>query len=101
MLSKVQIITKALSDIEYVRSLEGGLGQIVTEAYVRCLTYTHGEIVTQIASLHGKLTRTRSLTCGIYGGPLGGSFHQGAPTLRRDTVRQDEKVASFPSSHHP
>ncbi|KAL5313521.1 hypothetical protein ACEPPN_017941 [Leptodophora sp. 'Broadleaf-Isolate-01'] len=37
-----KIITKALSDIEYVRSLEGGLGQIVTEAYVRCLTYTHG-----------------------------------------------------------
>ncbi|KAH6719494.1 major facilitator superfamily domain-containing protein [Leptodontidium sp. MPI-SDFR-AT-0119] len=37
-----KIITKALSDIEYVRSLEGRLGQIVTEAYVRCLTYTHG-----------------------------------------------------------
>lgn len=37
-----QIISKALSDIEYVRSLEGRLGQLVTEAYVRCLTYTHG-----------------------------------------------------------
>ncbi|PVH69662.1 MFS general substrate transporter [Cadophora sp. DSE1049] len=37
-----EIITKALSDIEYVRSLEGRLGRLVTEAYVRCLTYTHG-----------------------------------------------------------
>lgn len=37
-----QIIRKALSDIEYVRSLQGRLGRLVTEAYVRCLTYTHG-----------------------------------------------------------
>ncbi|KUJ07478.1 MFS general substrate transporter [Mollisia scopiformis] len=36
------IISKALSDIGYVRSLHGRLGRLVTEAYIRCLTYTHG-----------------------------------------------------------
>ena len=39
-----QIITRALSDIEYVRSLRGRLGNLVTEAYIRCLGYTHGTI---------------------------------------------------------
>jgi hypothetical protein len=38
----LQIITKALSDIEYVRSLQGRLGELVTAAYVKCLAYTHG-----------------------------------------------------------
>ncbi|CZR61827.1 related to multidrug resistance protein [Phialocephala subalpina] len=37
-----EIIEKSLSDIEYVRNLHGRLGRLVTEAYVRCLTYTHG-----------------------------------------------------------
>ncbi|RDW91785.1 MFS general substrate transporter-53 [Coleophoma crateriformis] len=51
-----QIITKALSDIEYVRSLRGWVGQIVTEAYIRSLAYTHsisliGEMVALIAAL--------------------------------------------------
>ena len=38
-----QIINRALSDIGYVTSLKGLLGEIVTEAYVKCLTYTHGK----------------------------------------------------------
>lgn len=84
MLSTVQIINKALSDIEYVRSLEGRLGQLVTEAYVRCLTYTHGEIVRQIASLHGMLTSNRCFTNGVRCCPLGGCVYQGAPTLKLD-----------------
>jgi hypothetical protein len=37
-----QIINRSLSDIEYVRSLQGRLGCLVTEAYIRCLGYTHG-----------------------------------------------------------
>lgn len=37
-----QIIARALSDIEYVRSLHGRVGKLVTEAYIRCLGYTHG-----------------------------------------------------------
>lgn len=37
-----QIIDRALSDIEYVRSLKGRLGELVTDAYIRCLGYTHG-----------------------------------------------------------
>ncbi|KAE9364881.1 major facilitator superfamily transporter [Stipitochalara longipes BDJ] len=50
------IINRALSDIEYVRSLEGRLGKLVTAAYVRCLGYTHGvslfgSIVALIAAL--------------------------------------------------
>ncbi|KAF7872240.1 hypothetical protein EAF04_003164 [Stromatinia cepivora] len=35
------IIERALSDIEYVRSLEGKLGEVVTSVYVNCLSYTH------------------------------------------------------------
>lgn len=38
-----EIITKALSDIEYVRSLRGRLGTLVIDAYVKCLGYTHGK----------------------------------------------------------
>lgn len=91
MLSKVQIISKALSDIEYVRSLEGRLGRLVTEAYVRCLTYTHGKILMRIASLHGMLTINRSLTNRICGRPLGGSLHQRTPAVKRDIrARRDQ-----------
>ncbi|KAA8573503.1 hypothetical protein EYC84_005088 [Monilinia fructicola] len=36
-----RIIERALSDIEYVRGLEGKLGEIVTNVYVNCLSYTH------------------------------------------------------------
>lgn len=42
LMIELQIISKALADLEYVRSLHGKLGRLVTEAYVRCLTYTHG-----------------------------------------------------------
>ncbi|KAN0099992.1 MFS general substrate transporter [Hyaloscypha variabilis] len=50
------IINRSLSDIEYVRSLEGRLGKLVTEAYVRCLGYTHGvslfgSVVALVAAL--------------------------------------------------
>lgn len=31
-----------LSDIEYVRNLDGKLGEVVTNVYVNCLSYTHG-----------------------------------------------------------
>jgi Na+/glutamate symporter len=36
-----KVITKALSDIEYVKQLQGKLGELVTKAYVECLGYTH------------------------------------------------------------
>jgi len=50
------IITRSLADIEYVRSLKGRLGNLVTEAYVRCLGYTHGvslfgSVVALVAAL--------------------------------------------------
>ncbi|CAG8957313.1 hypothetical protein HYFRA_00010736 [Hymenoscyphus fraxineus] len=35
------IISRALNDIEYVRLLEGKLGELVVAAYVKCLAYTH------------------------------------------------------------
>jgi hypothetical protein len=38
-----QIITKALNDLGYVRGLRGTLGTLVTNAYIKCLAYTHGE----------------------------------------------------------
>lgn len=37
-----EIISRALSDIEYVRTLRGQVGEVVTEVYVKCLGYTHG-----------------------------------------------------------
>ncbi|KAK6609499.1 major facilitator superfamily transporter [Botrytis cinerea] len=37
-----KIIEQALSDIEYVRNLDGKLGEVVTNVYVNCLSYTHG-----------------------------------------------------------
>lgn len=52
-----EIIEKSLSDIEYVRSLHGRLGQLVTAAYVRCLTYTHGvSLVGSIVALLAALS---------------------------------------------
>ncbi|KAF4627684.1 hypothetical protein G7Y89_g10464 [Cudoniella acicularis] len=45
MQDREQIIKSALSDIEYVRSLKGDLGAIVTAAYVKCLAYTHSKLV--------------------------------------------------------
>ncbi|TGO56817.1 hypothetical protein BOTNAR_0215g00120 [Botryotinia narcissicola] len=36
------IIERALSDIEYVRNLDGKLGELVKSVYVNCLSYTHG-----------------------------------------------------------
>ncbi|ESZ91294.1 efflux pump antibiotic resistance protein [Sclerotinia borealis F-4128] len=36
-----QIIERALSDIEYVRALDGKLGELVTNVYVNCLSNTH------------------------------------------------------------
>ncbi|KAF7960104.1 hypothetical protein EAE96_001703 [Botrytis aclada] len=36
-----KIIEHALSDIEYVRNLDGTLGELVKEVYVNCLSYTH------------------------------------------------------------
>ncbi|KAF7942589.1 uncharacterized protein EAE97_006043 [Botrytis byssoidea] len=35
------IIERALSDIEYVRNLDGKLGELVKIVYVNCLSYTH------------------------------------------------------------
>ncbi|OCK73579.1 putative tetracycline-efflux transporter [Lepidopterella palustris CBS 459.81] len=51
-----EIMDRALADIEYVQSLKGHLGEIVTRAYVKCLEYTHGVslvggIITLIAAL--------------------------------------------------
>ncbi|CAL3973329.1 unnamed protein product [Diplocarpon coronariae] len=40
-----RIIGRALSDIEYVRSLGGQLGQIVTQLHVNSLAFSHGEII--------------------------------------------------------
>ncbi|THV48021.1 hypothetical protein BGAL_0273g00160 [Botrytis galanthina] len=37
-----KIIERALSDIEYVRNLDGELGELVKNVYVNCLSYTHG-----------------------------------------------------------
>ncbi|KAH8591517.1 major facilitator superfamily domain-containing protein, partial [Bisporella sp. PMI_857] len=36
------VIERSLKDLEYVKGLEGRLGEVVTRAYIRCLTYTHG-----------------------------------------------------------
>ncbi|KAF7940449.1 uncharacterized protein EAE98_000576 [Botrytis deweyae] len=36
-----KIIERALSDIEYVRNLDGELGELVKNVYVNCLSYTH------------------------------------------------------------
>lgn len=38
----LQIIDRALSDLEYVRSLKGHVGELVTQAYIKSLSYTHG-----------------------------------------------------------
>jgi hypothetical protein len=37
-----QIMNKALTDIAYVQSLKGHVGDLVVHAYVQCLEYTHG-----------------------------------------------------------
>jgi hypothetical protein len=37
-----EIIERALSDIDYVIGPKGRLGDLVTAAYVQCLTDTHG-----------------------------------------------------------
>ncbi|KAF7874623.1 uncharacterized protein EAF02_008600 [Botrytis sinoallii] len=36
-----KIIERALSDVEYVRNLDGELEELVKSVYVNCLTYTH------------------------------------------------------------
>jgi len=36
------IIKRSLADLEYVKGLTGKVGEAVTAAYIRCLTYTHG-----------------------------------------------------------
>ncbi|KAF7898961.1 uncharacterized protein EAF01_008174 [Botrytis porri] len=36
-----KIIEQALSDIEYVRNLDGKLGELVKIVYVNCLSFTH------------------------------------------------------------
>jgi hypothetical protein len=43
--NREELIEKALSDLEFVKGLKGKVGQIVTEAYIRCLAYTHGKLV--------------------------------------------------------
>jgi hypothetical protein len=50
LISPFQIISRSLADIEYVRSLHGRLGKLVTEAYITCLGYTHGTISPQFLS---------------------------------------------------
>jgi hypothetical protein len=40
-----EIITKALSDIKYVKQLHGKLSELVTKAYVECLGYTHCKFI--------------------------------------------------------
>jgi len=51
-----EIIRNSLRDIEFVRGLQGTLGEVVTKVYVRCLAYTHGvslvgSVVALIAAL--------------------------------------------------
>ncbi|TVY80511.1 Vacuolar membrane amino acid uptake transporter fnx2 [Lachnellula suecica] len=41
MEGREQIIDRAVSDLDYVRSLQGRLGELVTAAYIKCLGYTH------------------------------------------------------------
>lgn len=38
-----EVLEKSLASIEYVVNLKGKLGDVVTTAYVTCLTYTHGK----------------------------------------------------------
>lgn len=38
----MQIIQRALSDLEYVKSLTGQTRDVVVEAYVQSFEYTHG-----------------------------------------------------------
>ncbi|KAH8655148.1 major facilitator superfamily domain-containing protein [Tricladium varicosporioides] len=52
---QTQIISRALSDLEYVRLLKGHLGTIITSAYIKSLAYTHclslfGSIVALVAA---------------------------------------------------
>jgi hypothetical protein len=42
--NREEIISRALSDIEYVKQLHGKLGEVVTRAYVECLGYTHRKL---------------------------------------------------------
>jgi hypothetical protein len=44
--NREKIIERALSDIEYVRSLRGNLGEVVTEIYIKCLGQTHGTSIS-------------------------------------------------------
>lgn len=41
--SGTKIISRVLSDLEYVQLLKGHLGTIVTSAYIKSLAYTHGK----------------------------------------------------------
>lgn len=55
-----QIIERSLSDIGYVTSLEGRLREIVTEAYVKCLTYTHGKSIPASCLLDTTLIKSQA-----------------------------------------
>jgi hypothetical protein len=46
-----EIVEKALKDIDFVMGLKGNVGEIVTKAYVRCLTYTHGNLKNLMSGL--------------------------------------------------
>ena len=39
----LQVIEKAVSNLGFVNSLEGGLKEVVVGCYIRSFEYTHGE----------------------------------------------------------
>ena len=43
--NREDIINRALSDIEYVKQLQGKLGELVTKVYVEFLGYTHCKLM--------------------------------------------------------
>jgi hypothetical protein len=64
-----------------VRSLEGRLGKIVTEAYIRCLGYTHGMV--SLVSVPSRLRANDSLQVFLYLDP---SLLSLQPSVSRNVV---------------
>lgn len=53
----LQIIEKAVSNLGFVNSLEGGLRDMVVECYIRSFEYTHGESYSFVLGIPIKTNR--------------------------------------------
>lgn len=58
-----KILERAISDLEFVKGLDGGLREVVVECYVKSFEYTHGRffLYLRISTLRSAISQTNTL----------------------------------------